>query len=71
MMLEQLGERRQNPPLFFDQCLQRLSLLYRPEIICAWMVAIAILDGEDPEVVHNGCGVVSDINLGLKNSREE
>ena len=30
------------------------------------MVAIAIFDGDDPAVVHSGCGVISDIKFGLK-----
>ena len=51
---EHPGERRQNPCLFLDQCLQRLSLLYRPLIICAWMVAIETFAGEDPAVVQRG-----------------
>ena len=69
-VLEQADERRQKPCLFFVQCLQRLSLLYLPESICAWMVAIATLDGEDPAVAQRGCGVDRDMNLGLKNTNE-
>ena len=69
--LEQEGESKQNPSLFLLQCLHKLSLLYRPEIILAWTVAIAILEGDDPHVAHNGCGEVRDMNSGLKNVSEE
>jgi hypothetical protein len=34
------------------------------------MVAIAIFDGDDPVVIHRGCGDVRDMNLGLKKTRE-
>ena len=31
---------------------------------------MAILDGEDPAVVHIGCGLVSDMKEGLKKVKE-
>ena len=65
------GDRRQNPSLFLDQCLHRPSLLYRPEIILACTVAIAIFDGDDPQVVQRGWGVERDMNFGLKKVKEE
>ena len=67
---EQEVESRQFPPLFLDQWLQSFSVLYLPEIIKAWMVAMATFAGDCPAVVHIGCGVVNDINAGLKNSKE-
>ena len=48
------GDSRQKPSLFLDQCLQRLSLLKRPETILAWMVAWAIFAGDDTQVDHRG-----------------
>ena len=68
--LEHAEDRRQKPDWLLDQCRHRPSLLYRPEIICAWMVAIATFDGDDPAVDHIGCGVVNDIKAGLKKARD-
>ena len=44
----------QTPVLLLDQCLHMYSVLYLPETICAWMVAIATFEGEHPAVDHNG-----------------
>ena len=57
--------------MLLDQCLQRLSDRYLPDNSWAWMVAMAILEGEDPADVHKGCGETRDIKRGLKNVREE
>ena len=63
-------QRRQDPFLLEDQCLQRRSVQKRPEIIFAVTEAIATFDGEDPAVVHIGWGFVRDMKDGLKNDKE-
>ena len=40
---------------------------YHPDNIFAWTVAIAILYGEFPAVLHIGCGATNDIKFGWKN----
>ena len=55
------SERRQVPVTFLDQCEQSFSVLYLPEIILAWTVAMANLAGEDPAVHQIGWGLVSDM----------
>ena len=37
----------------------------------AWMVAIATFAGEEPAVVHRGCGAVSDIYKGLNDPNDD
>ena len=69
-VLEQAGESRQTPEEWIFQLLHNASVLYRPESICAWIVAIATLAGDDPAVVQMGCGLISDIWLGLKKIKE-
>ena len=60
------SEIRHTPLLFFDQCLHKYSVLYLPESICAWTVAIATFEGEQPAVVHIGWILVNDIKFDLK-----
>ena len=62
---EQFSDRRQCP-LLLVQWLQRASVLYRPETMIAWIVAIATFDGEDPADVKSGWQEVMDIKQGLK-----
>ena len=64
------GDRRQIPSLFFDQCLHKLSLLYRPEIILDWIVAIAMDAGEDPQVVQSGWGAERGGSKSGRNSED-
>ena len=66
---EQSSDRRQCP-LLLVQWLQRASVLYRPETMVAWIVAIATFDGEDPADVKSGWQEVMDIKQGLKKERE-
>ena len=47
-----------------DQLLHNNSIIYRPEIMIAWIELI------EPAVVHSGCGVVRLLNSGLKYSIE-
>ena len=56
--------------LFLDQLLHKSSDRYRPETILACTVAIDILEGEEPAVVHRGWGLTKDIKLGLKYAKE-
>ena len=42
-----------------------------PEIIFAWTVSMETLAGEEPAVVHSGCGEDRDMYLGLKKGNEE
>ena len=47
-----------------DQLLHNNSIIYRPEIMIAWIELI------EPAVVHSGCGVVRLMHSGLKYSGE-
>ena len=66
----QLPASKHTPLLFFDQWLHRASVRYLPDTITAWTLAIATFAGEEPAVVQIGCGVVNDINAGLKEANE-
>ena len=66
----QFSERRHDP-LLLDQCLQRASVLYRPEIMVACTVAITTFDGEDQADVKTGWQEVRDMKQGLKKDRDD
>ena len=70
LLSQQVWESKHKPFLFLDQWLQRASVRKRPDNMIACMVAIATLAGEVPAVVHNGCGVVSDMKAGLKKTSD-
>ena len=65
---EQDTERRHTPVQCIDQLLHSFSVLYRPESIRAWVVAMTIFEGDEPGVDHIGCGFDKDMKEGLKNS---
>ena len=60
----------QIPALLFVQCLESLSVIYRPDSILAWITAFWISKGLDPHVDQSGCGLVKDMNSALKYFRE-
>ena len=64
------GDSLQKPSVL-DQLLQSASVRYLPDKSRAWTVAMATLVGEDDVVVQRGWGEDSDMNSGLKNSKEE
>ena len=63
-------ESKHTPFLFWDQWLHSASVRYLPETMTACTVAIATFAGEEPAVVQIWCGVVNDINAGLKEANE-
>ena len=67
--LEQPGSLQRPSGFSFVQCLESRSVLYRPESIRAAITAFPTSNGL-PACVQRGCGRESDINPGLKYSRE-
>ena len=60
-VVEQEGDSRQKPSVFFDQLLHKSS---------ERTVAIDILEGDEPAVVQRAWGLLKDIKSGLKNNNE-
>ena len=54
----------------FDQCLALWSVKYRPEIMTATVVALEISKGDSAKA-QMGCGLVRDIWVGWKYSKDE
>ena len=62
----QAEDSKQTPLLFSDQWLQSNSVRYLPDNINALVVAMAILEGDEPAVNQRGWGFERDMKFGLK-----
>ena len=57
--------------LFVDQWLLSSCVLYLPDNILHWTVAIDMFAGDEPAVDHIGCGLDKDMNSGRKYVSDE
>ena len=57
---------RHHPFLFADQCLHNNSVLYLPDSIRAWTMALDTSYDDEFAAVHSWCGVERDMNSGWK-----